>query len=92
MIRMYMRTVDDYIGAGMTGMRDAKNEDRPDNAPPDHPGEAGPSDYEKRERRRIILQAQIEELKRLHQEQQESQRAILQQLEEIKRLEQEEQR
>jgi DNA-binding PadR family transcriptional regulator len=89
---MYMRTVDDYNDAVMMDMQDSKDENRPENAPLDHPDETGRPDSEKWEERKKLIQAQIEELKRLYQEQQESQRAILQQLEEIKRLEQEEQR
>ncbi len=87
-----MITVDDYNDEEMMGMQDPKDENRPENAPLDHPDETGRPDNEKWEGRKKLIQAQIEELKRLNHEYQEKQRAILQQLEEIKRLEQEEQR
>lgn len=76
----------------MTGMQDSKDKNRPENDPLDHPDETGLPDDEKWEGRNKLIQAQIDELKRLNNEYQERHRAILQQLEEIKRLEQEEQR
>jgi DNA-binding PadR family transcriptional regulator len=87
-----MITVDDYNDEEMMVMQDPKDENRPENAPLDHPDETGRPDNKKWEGRKKLIQAQIEELKRLNHEYQEKQRAILQQLEEIKRLEQEEQR
>jgi DNA-binding PadR family transcriptional regulator len=89
---MYLRTVDEYKDEVMMGMQDPKDENLPENTPLDHPDETGRPDNEKWEGRKKLIQAQIDELKRMNHEFQERQHAILHQLEEIKRLEQEEQR